>query len=56
MASTYLRWLGERGWTMRLTPGGALFAGVDDGFERGNGIGDEELEHAVELAVVKIDA
>ena len=20
MASTYLRWLGERGWTMRLTP------------------------------------
>ena len=56
MASTYLRWLGRAGLDHALDAGGALLAGVDEGAEGDGGIGDDQLEHAVELAVVEVDA
>ena len=34
----------------------ALAAGVDERFEGDGGVGDDELEHAVEFAVLEIDA
>ena len=39
-----------------LDAGGTLLAGIDKGFEGYGGVGNDELEHAVEFAVVQIDA
>ena len=48
--------VGRAGLNHALDAGGALLAGVDEGFEGDGGVGDDELEHAVEFAVVEVDA
>ena len=48
--------VGRAGLDHALDAGGALLACVDERFEGDGGVGDDEFEHAVEFAVVEVDA
>ena len=48
--------VGAAGLDHALDSGGALLAGIHEGLEGDGGVGDDQLEHAVELAVVEVDA
>ncbi len=57
MASTYLRWLVERGWTMRFNARClALLAAVNQSSERYGRIGDDHLQQRMEFAVMRMDS
>ena len=56
MAFDVLALVGGAGLNHALDAGGALLAGVDERFEGDGGVGDDEFQHAVEFAVVEVDA